>query len=308
MTKIWTVSLLLVWATPIVGCGEMLPEKVFFGRVDRSIALSSNAQTLAHDNREGAIAMVKELNASQSNVVFSPYAVQTVMAMMYLGAQGDTETDMANAMRWTLDPNALGEAHENLTTVLSTRLTDLPTMILQTASRIWVADDQVLDETYGASLAQHFQAAPVALDFAKNPDKSRQTINAWVKGQTAGAIRDLLPAHSVNHASLVQTAALRLKAHWQVEFEHADDTASFFGAGGVTASPFMYGSNTMNYAVTPDYTAVDVPYDGDVLRLLVVMPQDLPAFIASLDARGLGDAYGSNAERSGNVGYATIHC
>src|SRR5690349_3936211 len=45
--------------------------------------------------------------AAPGNIVFSPYSIGTAMAMVRSGARGDTEREMATALRQSLAPAAV---------------------------------------------------------------------------------------------------------------------------------------------------------------------------------------------------------
>jgi serpin B len=79
------------------------------------------------------------------------------------------------------------------------------------------------------------------------------------------------------------------KADWRDAFDSARTTSGPFrlAGGGSAAVPLMRRSALARHHTTADYTAVELPYVGDELALLVVMPTDLAAFEATMTGASL---------------------
>ena len=69
--------------------------------------------------------------------------------------------------------------------------------IFQICFRIYVSEDNSLEEKYLASVREYFLAEPVATDFFK-PEVARETINKWVENQTNSKIKDLIAKNVLN--------------------------------------------------------------------------------------------------------------
>ena len=93
----------------------------------------------------------------------------------------------------------------------------------------------LLDRHYGAGLEQ--------LDFRADPDAARRAINAWVEGQTAQKIRDLLAPGSLDGGTrLVLVNAIYFLGTWQEPLPvDATAEAPFHRErGGAAPVPFMH--------------------------------------------------------------------
>ncbi|MBN2187622.1 MAG: serpin family protein, partial [Dehalococcoidia bacterium] len=140
----------------------------------------------------------------------------------------------------------------------------------------------VLAENYGAGLRP--------LDFASAPEESRITINDWVSDQTEGRIEDLIPQGLINALTrLVLTNAIYFNAAWQYPFEEAatvDGTFHVLGGGEVTV-PMMRQTESFSYAEGDGYQAVELPYDGRELSMVILLPEagQFNDFEDSLDVR-----------------------
>jgi serpin B len=115
-----------------------------------------------------------------------------------------------------------------------------------------------------------------------------------VADQTRDRIRDLIPARALNEATrLVLANAIYLKAPWSHEFsETATKPAPFHVRGGAAVDlPMMHRQDRQfGYAKRDGFTAVALPYTGNELQLLVLVPDEtngLPALERKLSAEML---------------------
>lgn len=113
------------------------------------------------------------------------------------------------------------------------------------------------------------------VDYIKAAEPSRQLINDWVSEQTEGKIKDLLPAGSVNsYTRLVLTNAIYFNAAWASEFVKASTRNGDFHLlnGGTVSVPMMFQTHSFKYAEGANYQAVELPYDGNQLSMVVLLP------------------------------------
>ena len=67
-----------------------------------------NIERLVESNNAFALALYEALNKAGGNLFFSPYSISAALAMTYAGARGETESQMARALRF---PFAQGSLH-----------------------------------------------------------------------------------------------------------------------------------------------------------------------------------------------------
>jgi serpin B len=126
------------------------------------------------------------------------------------------------------------------------------------------------------------------MDFRNAFEEARETINEWVAWQTRDRIRDLLPAQSLNHLTrLVLTNAIYFQASWKEPFDpDRTEDAPFHLRDGTTAEvPMMRQHEVFPYAEVEGVQIVSLPYVGNEVSMLVLLPQagGLDALIADLD-------------------------
>ncbi|NQT51969.1 serpin family protein [bacterium] len=239
-------------------------------------------------NNAFALDLYAKLSQEKGNLFFSPYSISTALAMTYAGARGNTETQMATALHFGLGQEPLHAAFHNL--LEATRGGDKRGYQLSVANALWGQQgygflDQFLKVTqahYGAGLRQ--------VDFRGATEAARQRINLWVEKQTNGKIKDLIQPGILDELTrLVLTNAIYFKGDWASQFKKAATRdAPFTLAGGkTTTAPLMYQRQKFGYAESRDAQALEMPYVGEDLSMIVLLPRKadgLAALEASLSA------------------------
>ena len=90
---------------------------------------------------------------------------------------------------------------------------------LNSANRVYFANDITLDENYLTSTKEHYLAEPIATDFC-NEEEARVSINKWVKEQTNSKIQNLIAENVLDSFNkLVLVNAIYFKGDWNVKFQ-----------------------------------------------------------------------------------------
>src|ERR1700744_6641551 len=72
--------------------------------------VAADRTAVAEDGNAFAIALYGRLRAQSGNLFFSPASISTALAMAYAGARGDTASEMAKTLHFTLPPDRLHPA------------------------------------------------------------------------------------------------------------------------------------------------------------------------------------------------------
>jgi len=245
-------------------------------------------------NNAFALDLYRNLAADDGNLVLSPHSVSVALAMTYAGAAGDTATQMADAMHFDLPQTQLHPAFNALDLALSSRGegadgADGEPFRLRVVNAAWAQRDYAFLDSYLDTLALSYGAGVRLMDFDTAPDPSRLVINEWVSEQTEARIPNLLPEGSITSGTrLVLTNAVYFNAAWETQFDEdltTDET--FHAADGDVQVPTMHGTAYHAYAAGDGWRAVELPYDGGEVAMLVVVPDDLATFEAGLDGAAL---------------------
>lgn len=243
---------------------------------------SATVEQLTQGNREFAFALYQQVSGGTDNLFFSPHSISVALAMTYAGAEGSSETEIATALHFDLPEPELHPAFNQLDLDLAQRST-LPDEYEGKGDGFTL---DIVNATFGQTgypfldpfldvLAVNYGAAMYLLDFAAEPEPSREIINDWVEAQTNNRILDLLPPGSITaYAKLVLVNAIYFKASWQFPFEPEDTTSDAFTLldDSTVSVPTLHGVFETQYGSGDGYAAVELPYLGEQLAMTVIVP------------------------------------
>lgn len=264
-------------------------------RTTSPIADKTDIATQVNGNSAFAFKLYQLLRQTGDNVFYSPHSISLALVMTYAGARGETEKQMANSLHFTLPQERLHQTLNSLDLELSRRGEgakgkDGEGFRLHTVNAIWGQKDYKFLSQFLDLLAENYGAGLRVLDFQKEPEPSRVTINKWISEQTEGRIEDLIPQGAINELTrLVLTNAIYFNAAWLHPFEKnatANGTFHLLDGKEVTV-PMMNQTESFGYTEDGNYQAVELPYDGSELAMVILLPKSgqFQAFESSLDAR-----------------------
>jgi serpin B len=222
----------------------------------------------------------------QGNFIFSPHSISAAFAMTYAGARNNTAVQMAQTLHFNLPDQRLHAAFNALDLALNSRGqagkdhvgTNFKLNIVNAA---WTQEGYPFLQDFLDILAVHYGAGMYILNFISDPEGSRQTINNWVAQKTEDKIKELLPQGSIDSlARLVLTNAIYFYGAWAIPFdEDLTGSGNFYLADGdvvsvpmMSFSPRTKGSETLRAVVLDGYTAVELPYKGKEISMLILVP------------------------------------
>eukprot|EP00667_Euglena_gracilis_P009791 EG_transcript_9959 len=210
----------------------------------------------------------------EGNMVVSPASLSAALALAALGAGPATHAQLAAALAF---PDA-GALHPGMADVLRVTASNA-NFTLVIANRLWVADGFKPTHSFAAAAAKHYPAGVEAVDFAR-PDRARHAINAWVQARARGGrLRDTVPADALDAAtSGALVSAVYFKGSWLRRFDPAQTTAEPFhyreGVAGRVHMMHLTGSFRVSAIQRLDATILELPYKGDRLSFIIILPNE----------------------------------
>jgi len=305
MKSMWQSVLAVMLLLSQVGCGMgtsgppgqtsasqiVKSEKL---RVTKPGATANDLARLTSGNSAFAFDLYQELRQKPGNLFYSPHSISLALAMTYAGARSTTATQMANTLHFTLLPDSLHPAFNSLDLELARRGEgakgkDGKGFRLNIVNAIWGQNGYKFLPAFLDVLAENYGAGLRLLDFVQAPEESRLTINNWVSDQTEGKIKDLIPRGEIDPLTrLVLTNAIYFNAAWRLPFSKdlTADGSFYLLDGSKVTVPMMKQSESLRYAAGQGYQAVELPYDGQQLAMVILLPGagQLAAFEGSLTA------------------------
>jgi serpin B len=266
---------------------------------------ATNFDLAAKATNELAVDLHRQLAKDNQNLCVSPYSIESALAMTFAGADGETRTEMARVLHFSNDaavPGSFAALQHSLEDV-SAKTAELAKqskkfggpsepITLNIANRLFAQKGYPFRETYLSLVKQNFGGAFDPVDFTADPAAATQHINKWVAGQTRDRIRDLIPGGALDKTTrLVLANALYLKAPWAKEFsENATKPEPFFvHGGGPSDVPMMQKtSDHFGYARREGFTIVSLPYAGDELQFVILLPDEVNG-LHSLESKLTGE-------------------
>ena len=299
MRKVFLCALAVALLSGLVACiqptvsGEVIQSEK--QRITSPEVDEAELTTLVSGNSAFAFDLYQALREEDGNLFYSPYSISLALAMTYAGARGETAEQMADTLQFTLPQGRLHPAFNSLDIELSQRGEgakgkDGKGFRLNIVNAIWGQEGYKFLSEFLDVLAENYGAGLRPLDFANAPEESRITINNWVSDQTEGRIEDLIPQGLIDALTrLVLTNAVYFNAAWQNPFnDDMTEAGPFYllDEGEVTV-PMMRQTESFSYAEGDGYQAIELPYDGRELSMVILLPQagQLEAFEESLDAQ-----------------------
>ncbi|ELR63058.1 Serpin B9, partial [Bos mutus] len=232
------------------------------------------------------------------NVIFSPVSLSSVLAMVLLGAKGDTAAQMAQVSqerglfpvscplaRCILPSPGLPvggcetDFHQDFQQLLVELNKTDTQYLLRTANRIFGEKTYEFLSTFKESCLRFYYAELEQLSFAEAAEPSRKHINAWISKKTEGKIPELLSADSINaETKLVLVNAVYFRGRWSEEFDKAYTREMPFRVNQKEQRPvqMMFQDSEFRLAHIKEAQAkvLELPYAGEELSMLVLLPDD----------------------------------
>ena len=195
-------------------------------------------------------------SAPDENVTVSPYSAGVALSMLAEGAEGQTRTELDNALGGCLFRKA--------------ELGDGDTVTVKSANSVWINDDFSVRNTYVDLLSKEYGAFADVMDFSD--PSTVHAINNWCSENTEGMIKGIVNKLTPQMV-MVLANALYFKAPWENPFDPASTAADVFhGSKGDADIPFMNGTLTCGYVDYAGNTLVSIPYKGGRYSMYIMLP------------------------------------
>ncbi len=263
----------------------------------------ANLTDLVTGNNAFAFDLYSRLKTAAGNIFFSPYGISAALAMTYAGARGNTERQMAKVMHFGKDQKAF---HQEFG-LLRSRLNDVHekgNVKLAVANSLWMQKDYTFLPSFLALTRQNYVAGFNYVDFKRETEAARVTINAWVERKTNDKITNpLQPGVLTGLTRMVLVNAICFNGAWAKKFDTLRTRdATFWTNVRDSVTTKMMNSGASDYLYAEDKTTqfIKLPYKGDELSMVVVLPKsrngigDLERTITS------GVLHGENAAMHNN--------
>uniref|UniRef100_A0A8C5YQA2 Serpin B9-like n=1 Tax=Marmota marmota marmota TaxID=9994 RepID=A0A8C5YQA2_MARMA len=252
--------------------------------------------SLSKANGTFAIQVLKMLcqDRPSQNVFFSPLGISSALAMVLLGAKGNTKDQMAQKNICNLNLiisklrgfscfpsqamslNTEEDIHKGFQMLLTQVNKPGSKYLLTTANRLFG------EKTYDFLSFYHGELE--LLSFAEATEKSREHINTWVSKETKGKIPELLPMGSIDEQTrLVLVNAIYFQGTWDEKFDKPctkemkklNRKFNFVKEEEWPVQMMWQEANFNFIYISEAQTKVlELPYAGKTLSMIILLPDE----------------------------------
>jgi serpin B len=237
---------------------------------------------------EFGIELYRRLGTEPGNLFLSPASISMALGMVHAGAEGETAAEMERALRYPK-----GAVHEGMAGLLRSLPIAAEGRRLSIANALWVQRSFPLKPSYVETVRLHYGGGARPVDFVGAPVDAIAAVNRWAEEQTAGRIKGILQRENItDRTRLVLTNAVYFKADWLQPFQAVQTRARPFklSGGGTLAVPMMRQRSMFRLLETPSFEAVEMPYKGEEISMLLFLPKEtssLKQFEQALEGQAL---------------------
>ena len=240
-------------------------------------------QQLVEGNTAFALDLFASLRGEEGNLFISPHSVSTALAMTFSGARGETAEQMAQTLHFDLPAVLLHPTFGRLEETLLAANAGGPGPELYLANRLWGQRGTAFCDPFLVTARVNYAGGFEPVDFAGATEQARRTINTWIEAQTKDRITELLQAGDIDAATvMVLTNAVYFKGTWLYQFDerHTRNAAFALNADESVTVPFMGLTAKLPYYQSDQVQAVELPYDGERLSMVLLVPRQVEGLAA----------------------------
>jgi len=242
-----------------------------------------------------------QVRGEKGNLFFSPYSIESALAMTWAGARGQTADEMAQTLAfpadWRAEPDRIHAAFAAVNKALNA---EGKPYALVVANALWGQKGFTFKDPFIQTLETQYAAGLNTVDFAGAIEPARVAINTWVEEKTRDKIKDLLPKGVLTaDTRLVLTNAIYFKGTWQFQFDKKrTKEEDFFAPAGARKVPMMRQKKHFGYTDAGPLHLVEMPYKGRDLSMVVLVPKEKDG-LSAVETWLAGEKAGEQLRRLG---------
>nr|XP_046246751.1 leukocyte elastase inhibitor-like [Scatophagus argus]XP_046246752.1 leukocyte elastase inhibitor-like [Scatophagus argus] len=232
---------------------------------------------ISSSNTAFALELLRTLSQANptGNIFVSPLSISSALAMVYLGAKGDTAAQMAKALSFSSGEGV----HADFETLNADINSPHASYILKLANRLYGENTANFLPEFLQATQKYYHADLKAVDFVGSPEACRGEINSWVEQQTENKIKDLLKPGTVSTMTrLALVNAIYFKGNWNSRFDVANTKEMPFKVNKNDTRPvqLMYQMKKLPYIYIQEHELqiLELPYVNEELSMFILLPQE----------------------------------
>ena len=236
---------------------------------------------LASANNDFAVDFYKQASEKEDeddddndNIFFSPTSMLVAFSLLYEGANENTANEIKKVFGLESDPII---RHNSTAHLMSSINQDDQYATLDMANALWVADSFEPYDKYLSVSRETYLASVEKVIFGGGDPPAVKIINDWAAENTNNKIPKVISKDAVNDfTAMVITNAIYFKGTWLTQFQEGDTEESDFWTSNTDSvrADLMKQEGKFDYIQSDGVKVLKMPYEGDRLSMLVVLPED----------------------------------
>ncbi|KQK14206.1 serpin-ZX [Brachypodium distachyon] len=246
------------------------------------IRLSISHQTRFGFRLASAISTPSNPDGAKGNAAFSPLSLHVALSLIAAGAGGATRDQLA-ATLGAKEPGGAEGLHALAEQVVQVVLADASGVggpRVAFADGVFVDASLSLKPSFKEVAVGKYKAETHSVDFQTKAAEVAGQVNSWVDRVTAGLIKEILPAGSVDNTTrLVLGNALYFKGAWTEKFDASKTKVDKFHLldGSSVQAPFMSSTKKQYLSSSDGLKVLKLPYqqggDKRQFSMYILLPE-----------------------------------
>ena len=217
----------------------------------------------------------KLIQKEKGNLIMSSFSLQSVMGPVFLGAKGDTASQIKKGLSFPAKESLVKDLNSAFASIDTTGQHEV---VSKAANRIYIKKGTKLSDDFIKDSDAVKEGMVEEITFSEN-EKAAKTINGWVEKQTNSKIKGLFTKDDFGGSTeLVLVNALYFKGKWLNKFRKAGTANQKFH---VTTSktvevPMMRNQGQYSVTILEDLKAkaLPLPYTGESFHMVIILPDE----------------------------------
>ncbi|EPY81614.1 serpin A11 [Camelus ferus] len=232
-----------------------------------------------------ALRLYKQLAAeTPGNIFFSPVSISTTLALLSLGAQADTPTQILEGLGFNLTETPEADIHHGFQSLIHTLDLPSPKLELKVSNSLFMDKQLKPQQRFLDIIRELYGAFAFSANFTDS-NTTRRQINDYVRKQTYGQVVDCLEEFTQD-TLMVLLNYIFFKAKWKHPFNRyqTQKQESFFVDDRTSLHiPMMHQKEMHRFLYDQEVacTVLQIEYSGNA-RVLLILPD--PGKMAQVEA------------------------
>ncbi|GMR43549.1 hypothetical protein PMAYCL1PPCAC_13744, partial [Pristionchus mayeri] len=185
-----------------------------------------------------ALSLLRHSSTPTENFVFSPFCLDSALAIIHDGAGGETQKELTNLLLNGCSPADVTAFYSSLAIYLPS--SDESGVAFKSANRFYVDDSISLKDDYKKQVEDKYKATVESITLSEKADAA-EAMNKFVEEATNGKIENAITADGIdNDVKAILINAIYFLDKWKIPFNAAQTyDMKFYATEGETWTPFL---------------------------------------------------------------------